>query len=339
MAVEEVTWAWGVVGLALALIPAVAAGTEVFARKVRAGQYIRPEGPETHSRKAGTPTMAGVVPLGAVGLAVGLAGLAGAPLTSRTAFVLVACGVGAALGLVDDVFSQRRERSQGISSGRMLGLQGLAATALYGFSLLLPDTALVVPFVSGDLSSAALPAWAGFLLVAVGYPGAVNAVNMSDGLDGLAAGCVALVLGGSLPVVGLATDVGTVAIIGAAACVGFLWVNSHPAGAFLGNVGSMGLGGLLFGVYFAGGAVLVLPLLGGFLVVEVVSVIVQVGSYKLTGKRLLRMSPLHHHLERGPVPWSHWLPGVEWEEPKVVVRLWIICALFVGLGLLSWLIP
>ncbi len=340
MAVEGVTQPWVVAAaLSLVLVPAVAVGTGLFARRVRAGQYIRAEGPETHTRKAGTPTMAGAVPLVAVALAVGLAAVAGVPLTSRTGFALAACGGGAALGLADDVLSQRRKRSQGIPAGAMLGLQVLAAAGLYGLSFTLPEAPLVVPFVSGDLPPAALPAWAGFLLVTFGYPGAVNAVNMSDGLDGLAVGCVALVLVGALPVVSSRVDLGALVLLGAAACAGFLWVNSHPAGAFLGNVGSMGLGGLLFGVYYAGGAVFLLPLMGGFLALEVLSVILQVGSFKVTGKRLLRMSPFHHHLERGPITWPHWLPGVEWEEPKVVTRLWIVCALFVAFGLFSWLIP
>ncbi len=340
MAVEAVSQPWGTaLGIAVVLVPAVALGTGWFSRKVRAGQYIRPEGPETHMRKAGTPTMAGVVPLTALVLAAGLAALAGVPLSARAGFVLAAGGAGAALGLADDLLSQRHKRSQGIPAGAMLGMQLIAAAALYGLSFALPESSLAVPFFPDDLHSSSLPAWAGFLLIAFGYPGAVNAVNMTDGLDGLAAGCVALVLLGALPVVAWTSDVGVLAILGVAACTGFLWVNAHPAGAIMGNVGSMGLGGLLFGVYYAGGAVFLLPLLGGFLALEVLSVIFQVASYKLTGKRLLRMSPLHHHLERGPIPWPHWLPGVEWEEPKVVVRLWIVSALFVGFGLLSWFVP
>ncbi|MFO8034990.1 MAG: phospho-N-acetylmuramoyl-pentapeptide-transferase [Candidatus Bipolaricaulota bacterium] len=328
-----------VLGLALVLLPAVAVATRWFACRVRAGQFVRAEGPESHTQKAGTPTMAGVVPLGLFGLAVGIAGLAGVPLTARMGFVMAACGAGAALGLADDVLSQRLRRSQGIPAGPMLGLQVVAAAALYGLSFTLPEVSLAVPFFPDGIDAAALPAWAGFMLVGFGYLGAVNAVNMTDGLDGLAAGCVALVLVGALPVVLWAPDLGAMVILGAASCAGFLWVNAHPAGAFLGNVGSMGLGGLMFGVYYAGGAVLLLPLMGGFLALEVLSVILQVGSYKVTGKRLLRMSPFHHHLERGPVHWPHWLPGVEWEEPKVVVRLWIVCGLFVAFGILAWIVP
>ncbi len=324
---------------ALVLIPAVAGATNWFARRVRAGQIVRAEGPGSHSRKAGTPTMAGVVPLAAVGVAVALAAVIGVPLGARAGFAMAACSVGAVLGLTDDLLSQRHQRSQGIKAGTMLGLQGITAAALYGLAYTLPETSLSVPFFPGDLPLSDLPLWASFLLVALGYPGTVNAVNMTDGLDGLAPGCVALVLVGALPLVGWSTDLGMVAMLGAAACVGFLWVNAYPAGAFLGNVGSMGLGGLLFGVLYAGGAALFLPLLGGFMALEVLSVILQVGSYKMSGKRLLRMAPLHHHLEPGKVSWPHWLPAVEWEEPKLVIRLWIVCAFFVGFGLLAWLFP
>ncbi len=325
--------------LAVGLVPAVAVATAWYARRVRAGQYVRPEGPKAHSRKAGTPTMAGLIPLGLWGAAVGLVAATGGLLTTRALFVVCACAGGATLGLADDMLSQLRRRSQGITAGRMLGLQLLVALALYGLSRTLPDLLYAVPFLDRGLQAADIPAWGGLLLVGFGYPAALNAVNMTDGLDGLAVGCTALVLAGALPLVSAAPDVAALAILGVACCVGFLWVNSYPAGAFLGNVGSMGLGGLLFGIYYAGGAVLLLPLLGGLLAVEVLSVILQVGSYKLTGKRLLRMSPLHHHLERGPVDWPHWLPGVEWEEPKVVVRLWIVCALFVALGLVAWYAP
>jgi len=328
-----------VVPLAVGLVPVVAVATAMYARRVRAGQYVRSEGPKTHSRKAGTPTMAGMIPLGLWAVAVAVAMATGVPLTIRALFVAASCAGGSLLGLADDLLSQLRRRSQGISAGRMLGLQLLIAVGLYGLSRLLPDVVYAVPFVERGLQATDIPAWGGLLLVGIGYPAALNAVNMTDGLDGLAAGCTALVLAGALPLVSAASDVGGLAMLGAACCAGFLWVNSHPAGAFLGNVGSMGLGGMVFGVYYAGGAVLLLPVLGGFLAVEVLSVILQVGSYKLTGKRLLRMSPLHHHLERGPVEWSHWLPGVEWEEPKVVVRLWIVCALFVAVGLLAWYVP
>lgn len=326
-------------GLALLQVPLVAAGTAWYARKARAGQYIRPEGPQTHAAKAGTPTMAGMVPLIGLVLVVGLAAAVGVRLTVRTAFVFVACGAGASMGLVDDLLSQRGRRSQGIPARVMLPLQVLAACGLYGLTFLLPQTPLLVPFSQVPLSTELLPSWAVFLLVIVAYPAVVNAVNMSDGLDGLASGCVVLVLLGALPLVAYSPDLVALVVLGVASCIGFLWVNSHPAGAFLGNVGSMGLGGLLFGVYYAGGALLLLPLMGGFLVAEVVSVMAQVASFKLTGRRLLRMAPLHHHLEEGPTPFPHWIPGAQWAEPQVVTRLWTVCALCVVLGLIAWQIP
>ncbi len=332
--------AWAIsLGLALLQVPLVALATGWYARRVRAGQYIRPEGPQAHAAKAGTPTMAGSVLLVGFVLVVGVAAALGVRLTARTAFVFAACGGGAFLGLMDDLLSQRGQRSQGIPARAMLPLQVGVACGLYGLTFLLPETPLLVPFSGVSLPAEVLPAWAIFLLVVFPYPAVINAVNMSDGLDGLASGCVALVLLGALPFVSFSGDLIALVVLAVASCLGFLWVNAHPAGAFLGNVGSMGLGGLLFGVYYAGGGLLLLPLMGGFLVAEVVSVMAQVASFKLTGRRLLRMAPLHHHLEQGPTPFAHWIPGAQWAEPQIVIRLWIVCAACVVLGLVAWIVP
>lgn len=328
-----------VLGLVLALleVPLVALGSAWFARRVRAGQYIRPEGPTHHAAKAGTPTMVGIVPLLGVFLGVGMAWAMGVPLSARAGFALAGAAAGGLIGLADDLLSQRHQTSLGLTVPRKLLLQTLAALALFSLTPSLGALELAVPFLGVSLEN--LPAWALFLLVLFGFMGTTNAVNLTDGLDGLACGAGVLVLGGLLPLVWARADLAVICLLGVGACGGFLWVNAYPAAAFLGDVGAMGLGGLIFGIALAGGAIFLLPLLGGLFVVEGISVILQVVAYKLTGKRLFRMAPLHHHLEAGPVPWPHRLPGKNWPEPKTVVRLWILSGMFVALGLVAWLAP
>jgi len=323
--------------LAVLQIPLVALGSAWFARRVRAGDYVRPEGPSAHAGKAGTPTMAGSVLLLGVLLGATAAWLCGVPMGCRAAFVLTAVVGGGALGLVDDLLSQRRRSSQGITARAMLIAQGALALGLYGLALLCPSIAFRVPFSATVLPVADMPTWAGAMLVLVAFPGTVNAVNVTDGLDGLATGAMVVGLAVLAIVVRASPELLGLALLGLGACVGFLWVNAYPARAFLGNVGSMGLGGLLFGLAYAGGAVFLLPLIGGLFVLELGSVIMQVISYKATGTRLLRMSPLHHHLEADTPPWPHLLRGTSWHEATVVVRMWIVAFVCGLLALLSLL--
>jgi len=323
--------------LAVLQVPFVALGSSWFAHRVRAGEYVRPEGPGAHAGKAGTPTMAGSVLLLGVLLGAAVAWGCGVPMGCRAVFVLAAAGGGGALGLVDDLLSQRRRSSQGFTAWGMLLAQGALALGLYGLALLCPSPAFRVPFSAASLPVADMPMWAGALLVLVAFPGTVNAVNVTDGLDGLATGAMVIGLAVLAIVVRALPELLGLTLLGLGACAGFLWVNAYPARAFLGNVGSMGLGGLLFGLAYAGGAVFLLPLIGGLFVLELGSVILQVISYKATGTRLLRMSPLHHHLEVDTPPWPHVLRGARWHEATVVVRLWIVafvCGLLALLALL-----
>ncbi len=324
---------WPVFLVALLEIPLVAWGSWLFARRLRVGQFIRPEGPEGHAAKAGTPTMVGLVPLlaltaGAVVLAVIQGGL-----SWELGFALAAAWLGGGIGLWDDLLSQRRRSSLGLSPAQKLLLGLGAAVLLFLFYPALTGLELAVPFSSTHLPLAAFPPWAVFLLILFGFWGTTHAVNLTDGLDGLAPGATAAVLLGLAYLLRGQGGLAGLTLISAGAVAGFLWVNAYPAGAFLGDVGSLGLGGLVFGLAFSGGAIFFLPLLGGLFVLEALSVILQVLFYKLTGRRLLKMSPLHHHLEEGEVPWPYLLPGADWPEPKVVVRLWILAAAFVLLAL------
>jgi phospho-N-acetylmuramoyl-pentapeptide-transferase len=324
---------WPALLVALAEIPLVAWGTFLFARRLRAGQYIRPEGPKGHAAKAGTPTMAGLVPLLALTVGAGALWALGWPLGPRAGFALAAAWLGGGIGLLDDLLSQRRRSSLGLSPAQKLLLGLGAAAILFLFFPALSGVGIQVPFSRLGLPLGALPPWAVFLLLLLGFWGTTNAVNLTDGLDGLAPGAVIIVLLGLVPLLG--GELAGLALVSAGAVAGFLWVNAYPAGAFLGDVGSMGLGGLVLGLSFAGGLIFLLPLLGGLFVLEALSVILQVLSYKLTGRRLFKMSPLHHHLEEEEVDWPYLLPSPGWPEPKVVVRLWLLSLAFVGLGLLA----
>ncbi len=323
--------------LAILEVPFVAGCSTWFARRVRAGQIIRTEGPGAHSGKAGTPTMVGSMLL--LGLLLGVLGAwaGGVPFGGRALFVLVAAGGGGLLGLADDLLSQRHRRSQGLAAPLLLVAQGVLALGLYGIAMWAPPAAFRIPFASLTVPAAELPVWAGLLLVFIAFPATVNAVNVTDGLDGLATGTMAI----SLVVLAVVTradpELFGLTSLGLGACLGFLWVNAHPARGFLGNVGSMGLGGLLFGLAYVSGGIFLLPLIGGLFVVEMGSVILQVLSYKLCGKRLLRMSPLHHHLEVDTPPWPHVLRGARWHEATVVVRLWIVATVFAAIALLALL--
>ena len=316
-------------GLALLFLPLSAWASPKLARWLNARQHIRPEGPSTHEKKAGTPTMGGLVPLFLVALGTGIVWLWIGP-DHPSVFTMVSMMLGSFVGFVDDLRSQRGRRSVGFFPHQTIAAQFLASIILVFLAKPLPPTRL--PFSNVNL---ALPTWVWVPLLVLGFLGTVNGMNLADGLDGLATGLFLLSLLGLSPLIAKIPRLGAVALIAGGAGLGFLWANAHPARVFLGNVGSMGLGALLFGLAWSSGGIFFLPIVGGVLVLEAVSDILQVGSYKLTGVRLFKMSPLHHHLEDVPVSWPHRLPSPNWPEPKVVVRLWILGGAFALLGILA----
>jgi phospho-N-acetylmuramoyl-pentapeptide-transferase len=330
-----------------------------FAR-LRAGQPIRTDGPRSHLPKQGTPTMGGVVIIIAtlVAYIAGHVSLAVWPLPpdqiaqvgpSFTALVLlglfVFCG---AIGFIDDFLKVRRRNSLGLSErGKLLGQ--LLIGAAFGV------VALNFPSTAGETVAASTLSFVRDIdWLYIGQIGAVlvfifvvisttNAVNLTDGLDGLATGTSVAVLGAYL-VIGFwqyrhwcadpgytldycytvrdPLEVAMLAGAAAAACVGFLWWNASPAKIFMGDTGSMALGGLIAAMALATRTVLLLPIIGGLFVVITMSLIIQRISYKTTGKRVFRMSPLHHHFE---------LAG--WSEVNIVIRFWIIAGLCAATGL------
>ena len=298
-------------------------------RDLQIGETIRVDGPERHRVKAGTPTMGGVLILGALFGACLLWG----NLSNR--YVWVAIVVTALLGLIgfyDDWLKLRTRRPLKIREKFLaqsaVGL-GLGAY-LYRFPTDGVTSQLVVPFAKEWVPD--LGAWY-VLFAALIVVGASNAVNLTDGLDGLAMGPVivaAIALGIFSYVAGHARlseylfilkvkGAGELAVFCGAlmgASVGFLWFNSHPAEVFMGDVGSLALGGAIGTLAVLSKAELLLPFIGGLFVIEAVSVILQVASFRLTGRRIFRMAPLHHHFE---------LAG--WPESKIVIRFWILALL------------
>ncbi len=302
------------------------------------GQRVRTDGPQSHLLKSGTPTMGG----GLILVAMGLGTVLWADLSSRFVWLLLATTLGFGLiGFYDDYLKLVVGNSKGLAARYKYLAQsvvGLAtALALHHLRQSPAETSLYVPFfktVAVPMSTAGFLALSYFVIV-----GTSNAVNLTDGLDGLAimpAVMVAVALGVFAYVTGnfkFATylqipyipGVGEVLIFSAAlvgAGLGFLWFNSYPAQVFMGDVGALAIGASLGAIAVIVRQEIVLFVMGGVFVLETVSVMLQVASFKLTGKRIFRMAPIHHHFE---------LKG--WAEPKVIVRFWIISFVLVLAGL------
>ena len=324
-------------------------GTPLAIRIFRArgyGQEIREDGPSGHATKRGTPTMGGTVIIIAslIGYFVGHYTTNDPVAASGLLILMLMTGLGT-VGLLDDFIKIYKQRSLGLRSGAKLAGQAVVG-ALFAI--------LVLRFRNGyDLSPAdahfsflrdfgpaisplLFGAWVVFMIAAMS-----NGVNLTDGLDGLATGAVAQVLAAYV-IIGLwqdrndctsflspacyqvrdPLDCAVVAASVLGACIGFLWWNAPPARIFMGDSGALGLGGVLAGLAVSTKTQLLLPILGGLFVIVTMSVIIQVGSFKLTGRRVFKMTPLHHHFE---------LLG--WAETTIVIRFWLVSGLFIGLGL------
>ena len=317
-------------------------------RELQIGQFIREEGPQAHQKKAGTPTMGGVL----IVLSTLVPTLLWADLTNG--FVLLAIFsllAFATIGFVDDYAKVSKQRNLGLTSKKKfslqilvsfiigIGLLALATRSAYSTELVFPFLKKVRPdlVIHSLLSSPHLWPFAflPFLIfVSIVIAGASNAVNLTDGLDGLAIGCT-VIAAGALTVltyvssnyrwatyleIGYIPRVAELTVFcGALVCasLGFLWYNAHPAEVFMGDVGSLSLGGTLGVIAVVIKQEILLFFVGGIFVIEALSVILQVGSFKLRGKRIFRMAPIHHHFEL-----------IGWSESKVIVRFWIIALVF-----------
>jgi phospho-N-acetylmuramoyl-pentapeptide-transferase len=318
-------------------------------REFQIGQFVRDDGPQSHLKKTGTPTMGGVLICIAILLPTALWSDPANPFVWVTVFSTLAFG---AIGFADDYIKVVNRRSLGLTARAKLLWQGLAG-ALVAAALVTLDqfrmfsTHLSVPFVKSlrpDLLwhswPATIPHFALFafvpfvLWVVLILVGSSNAVNLTDGLDGLAIGCTIIAAGAlavltyvsghvvfadylelqRMPLVGELT-VFCGSMVGAS--IGFLWYNAHPAEIFMGDVGSLALGGAIGTVAVIIRQELLLPFIGGIFLIEALSVMLQVGSYKLRKKRIFKMAPLHHHFEQ-----------LGWSESKVIARFWIGALVF-----------
>jgi phospho-N-acetylmuramoyl-pentapeptide-transferase len=319
-------------------------------REFQIGQYVREDGPQSHLKKTGTPTMGGILIIIAIVLPTVLWADLANPFIWITVFSTLAFG---AIGFADDYIKVIQRRSLGLTARAKLLWQGLAG-ALVAVALVVMDqfrlfnTRLSVPFIKSlqpdllwhhwpaTIPHLGLLAFVPFVLwVVLWLVGMSNAVNLTDGLDGLAIGC-SIISAGALAVLTYVTGhvvfadylelqrmplVGELAVFCGSmmgASIGFLWYNAHPAEIFMGDVGSLALGGAIGTVAIIIRQELLLPFIGGIFILEAVSVVLQVGSYKLrNGKRIFKMAPLHHHFEQ-----------MGWSESKVIARFWIGALVF-----------
>src|SRR5246127_1388526 len=316
--------------------------------ELQIGQYIREEGPQEHKKKAGTPTMGGVLIVLSTAVPVLMWADLSNPFVLLALFALLAF---ASIGFMDDYAKVAKRRNLGLTGKKKIVLQAAVSTFVGIVLLILAthsaySTQLIVLFFKRfhpDLVIHSLlnaPHWwplafVPFLMfVAVVITGSSNAVNLTDGLDGLAIGCT-VIAAGALTVLtyvsGHATfatyleipkmpQVGELTIFCGAmvgSSIGFLWYNAHPAEVFMGDVGSLALGGAIGAVAVIIKQELLLPFIGGIFVIEALSVILQVASYKLRKKRIFKMAPIHHHFE---------LLG--WSESKIITRFWIVSLIF-----------
>jgi phospho-N-acetylmuramoyl-pentapeptide-transferase len=318
-------------------------------REFQIGQYVRDDGPQSHLKKSGTPTMGGILIIIAILLPTVLWSDPANPFVWITVFSTLAFG---AIGFADDYIKVVQKRSLGLTARAKLLYQGLAGFAVAAALVLLQQfklfsTQLTVPFLKswrpdlqwhwlGSIPHMGLLAFLPFVaFVIFVLMGSSNAVNLTDGLDGLAIGCTIIAAGAlavltyvsghvvfaeylelqRMPMVGELT-VFCGSMVGAS--IGFLWYNAHPAEIFMGDVGSLALGGAIGTVAIIIRQELLLPFIGGIFIIEAGSVILQVGSYKLRNKkRIFKMAPLHHHFEQ-----------LGWQESKVIARFWIGALVF-----------
>ncbi|MDN6179577.1 MAG: phospho-N-acetylmuramoyl-pentapeptide-transferase [Halomonas subglaciescola] len=328
-----------ILGALTALLLCLWLGPKVIRRLVEGqiGQAIRDDGPQSHLSKAGTPTMGGVMVL----ISIAISTLVWADLTNHYVWVVLGVTLGfGAIGWVDDYRKVVEKNPRGLPGKWKYFWQSViglgAACILYMTAASAVEISLLIPMVKGVM----LPL--GLFFIVLSYfviVGSSNAVNLTDGLDGLAIMPTVLVAMGlavfayasgnavfadylHMPFIAGTGELAVFCATIAGAGLGFLWFNTYPAQVFMGDVGSLALGAALGVVAVIVRQEIVLFIMGGIFVVETLSVILQVGSYKLTGRRVFRMAPLHHHFE---------LKG--WPEPRVIVRFWIITVVLVLLGL------
>lgn len=302
-----------------------------FLKKLKVGQTIREEGPQSHMSKSGTPTIGGIIIITSIIITSLTSGIVNkhllVALSATLAFGLI--------GFIDDFIKVVLKRNLGLRAYQKLLLQTAVAVllAIYQSNTSVVETRIIVPFIDGTLQIGNLiipeylelgPLYIPFIVFVV--VATVNSVNLTDGLDGLATG-VTLIITAFFSLQAMAWGYDSLAIFASAitgACLGFLRYNAHPAKVFMGDTGSLALGGAVATMAILMNIALIIPIVGGIYFAESLSVIIQVISFKTTGKRVFKMSPLHHHFE---------LSG--WKETKVVTVFWIGTVILCFIGLLA----
>jgi phospho-N-acetylmuramoyl-pentapeptide-transferase len=289
-----------------------------FLRNRAFGQNSREEGPEGHRSKAGTPTMGGIIILISVSVpflilsrrewqTIGVYGVA------------VACAL---LGFADDYMKIVRRRSLGLRARTKLAVTIAISLGLWWVATQKAQLAPTVRLRFVDVQIALGPLYPVFIYLVVA--GTTSAVNLTDGLDGLAAGCASIVLLAYIGITFISPGEHDLTLLAAClvgGCIGFLWFNSFPASIFMGDTGSLGLGGAIAGLAVMTKTEVLLILIGGIFVIEALSVVIQVFSFQTFRKRVFKMAPIHHHFE---------IEG--WSETKIILRFWIVAAAFAAIG-------
>ncbi len=292
-----------------------------FLRRMKFGQYIREEGPKSHQKKAGTPTMGGIVIVIAACIATLFEALQHQLINVEIGsllFLTLSFGV---IGFMDDFIKVVMKRNLGLTSKQKLVAQIIAALIFDGLIWQLHlTTALPIPGTHITLQLS----WAYYLLVLIILLGTSNGTNLTDGMDGLLTGTAAIAFGAFAVIAYYQMNMGVALFCMAftGALLGFLVFNAHPAKVFMGDTGSLAIGGALAGVSILTKSEILLIVIGGVFVIETLSVMIQVASFKTTGKRVFKMSPLHHHYE---------LSG--WSEWRIVSTFWVVSLLFAVIGI------
>jgi phospho-N-acetylmuramoyl-pentapeptide-transferase len=307
-----------------------------FLQRLKMSQYVRSEGPQTHLKKTGTPTMGGIFFILSISVAVLLWQDFHNEKVWLCVWAFVSLGV---VGFIDDYLKAKRKNNDGLPAwGKLAGqfIVALTVTLMLYNSGEEEITKLYIPFFKNAVLDLGV-LWIPFSILLI--MGESNAVNFTDGLDGLASGLLMLMflvlavlcyLSGrsdfsaylAIPYINGAGELTVLCLAAAGACIGFLWFNAHPAEIFMGDVGSLAMGGLIATISLIIKKEIMVLIAGGVFVLEIVSVILQVLSYKLTKKRIFKMSPLHHHFEQ-----------LGWNETKIVIRFWILGGMFTVIAL------
>lgn len=288
--------------------------------KFKFGQTVRDDGPQTHLQKNGTPTMGGVIMI----IAILITGLTRAKIDNDLLVGLICITGFGLVGFLDDFIKIKMKRSLGLKAYQKIILQFALAlfVSYYQYTASPSATQLMVPFTDIVINLGVL--YVPIMMFVI--IGTVNAVNLTDGLDGLASG-VTLIVSMFFMMLAVSvgnSDVGILAAATAGACLGFLGFNSYPAKVFMGDTGSMALGGAVVAFAVLTNSVLLIPIVGGIYFAETLSVIIQVTSFKLTGKRVFKMAPLHHHFEQ-----------CGWPETRVVFVFWITTVILSLIGIIA----